>query len=408
MKPIVYMWGTGKYADIMFDMIILDACEFAGVIDRNADKEKLWKGKYLTFHINEIGQYNYDYIIVSIRQYQKINEDIEKFGLEKNKIICFWNMDEEVRVRKCGFINLMKYYQIPLWEEMKRQNDMLKARLENVPYEWGIYETPKIKPAEDLLKRIIAEKISLCRFGDGEFEMMRMKERPWFQKPESKLAEKLKEVLNSRKENIALAVADNFGNLEKYTEEAADGIRSYMTKDTREEIMQMIGMQSEYYDAYVTRPYIMYKNRKNADTIFPLFKELWKDRNIILVEGEYARNGIGNDLFQTAKNIRRILCPAKDSWGKYSDILKAVKKIAVKSDLICISLGPTATVMAYDLANEGFQAVDIGQVDNEYDWYVKSVRERTAISGKMVAEVSMRSIDECSDEKYVRQIVDKI
>lgn len=34
-----------------------------------------------------------------------------------------------------------------------------------------------------------------------------------------------------------------------------------------------------------------------------------------------------------------------------------------------ISLGPTATVLAYDLFKAGYQAIDFGHVDVEYEWW---------------------------------------
>ena len=64
------------------------------------------------------------------------------------------------------------------------------------------------------------------------------------------------------------------------------------------------------------------------------------------------------------------------------------KKIGKEENrLICITLGPAATVLAYDLGKAGIQAIDIGQLDNEYEWYLQGVQERTEIKGKMVAEI---------------------
>ena len=84
-------------------------------------------------------------------------------------------------------------------------------------------------------------------------------------------------------------------------------------------------------------------------------------------------------------------------------------KIAKEDDLICISLGPAATVLAYDLAEGGYQAVDIGQVDNEYDWYIRGAKERTAIKGKMVAEyLENRLPEDIGDEVYDSQIAVEI
>ena len=266
----------------------------------------------------------------------------------------------------------------------------------------------------ELLHRILAERCSLCRYGDGEFEIMLHRERPWFQKVDNKLAERLRAVIVSKRKDIIVAVADNFGTLEKYKDNAADDIRKYMVPN-RKDITSLLDSDCVYYDAYVSRPYIIYKDQVKADEIFKLFKQIWQDREVILVEGKTARIGVGNDLFYGAKKIERIECPEKDAWDMYEDILQTVKEKARYETLICISLGPTATVLACDLAAAGYQALDIGQLDNEYEWYIRGAGNRIPIPGKMVAEVDKgRCASDTSgtgvdmEEKYRQQIVAEI
>lgn len=93
---------------------------------------------------------------------------------------------------------------------------------------------------------------------------------------------------------------DNFGNLDKYKEEAANDIREYMVQ-SREEIILLFNRDGSYYDTYVSRPYIIYKDKEYAKEIFRLFKKVWQDREVLLIEGRTARIGIGNDLFQGQK-----------------------------------------------------------------------------------------------------------
>ena len=163
--------------------------------------------------------------------------------------------------------------------------------------------------------------------------------------------------------------------------------------------------EREYYDAYVSRPYIIYKDCMIADKIFLLFKAIWEGRNVILVEGRYTRNGMGNNLFAGARSVKRILCPTVNAWDVYDQILSSVLDVAGGEDLICISLGPTATVMAYDLGEKGFQALDIGQLDNEYEWYIRGTQERILIPGKMVAEIKGRHVEkDLYDDEYKAQI----
>ena len=110
-----------------------------------------------------------------------------------------------------------------------------------------------------------------------------------------------------------------------------------------------------------------------------------------------------------ACSISRILCPLQNAWNRYEEILEAVLEKVPKTALICISLGPCATVLAYDLAKNGYQALDIGQLDNEYEWYLRGVKKRIAIQGKMVAEISEKQIFEMPDAtEYFDQIIAKI
>ena len=132
---------------------------------------------------------------------------------------------------------------------------------------------------------------------------------------------------------------------------------------------------------------MIYKNKEHAVRIFQLFKEVWKERNLLFVEGRQAFIGVRNDLFDGAASIRRIIVPSKNAFFAYERILNAVKQNIADDTLVLISLGPTATVLAYDLAMEGVQAIDIGQLDNEYDWFLRGVLERIKIPGKCVAEV---------------------
>ena len=81
-----------------------------------------------------------------------------------------------------------------------------------------------------------------------------------------------------------------------------------------------------------------------------------------------------------------------------------------QNDLVLLALGPTATVLAYDLSKNGIQAVDIGHVDIEYEWCRLGTRQKVAIDGKYVNEAGDdgRSVSETTDEWYSQQIILKV
>ena len=71
-------------------------------------------------------------------------------------------------------------------------------------------------------------------------------------------------------------------------------------------------------------------------------------------------------------------------------------------------MGPAATVLAYDLACAGYQALDIGHVDMEYEWMLAGKGGRTAVPYKYNNELKGGDIvEEIKDEKYEMQIVDR-
>ena len=74
-----------------------------------------------------------------------------------------------------------------------------------------------------------------------------------------------------------------------------------------------------------------------------------------------------------------------------------------------MALGPTATILSFDLSqNENIQCVDIGHVDVEYLWYIKRAQKKEAISGKYINESSNDDYKSDNDNEYKHQIISKI
>lgn len=289
--------------------------------------------------------------------------------------------------------------------------------LDNLDYElYGDNELvreqcPKIIDVDKTVEILEKEKKCLARLGDGEFELMCGRKRADFQDNDEKLAERLKEVLNSAIDNLIVAIADNYGRLDKYTDDAARDIRSYLSKSVRKDHMCLLDKDKQYYDAYLSRPYILYRDKKNAGKRFANIKKIWNDADILLVEGQYTRFGVGNDLLSNAASVSRILVPNKNAFAKYNEVLPIVRKHG-KNRLILAVLGPTATVLAYDLSREGYWILDIGQLDVEYEWYLRGVTKRCNIPYKHVSEVSQYDEIEINEEewiiKYKNEIIDTI
>ena len=80
-----------------------------------------------------------------------------------------------------------------------------------------------------------------------------------------------------------------------------------------------------------------------------------------------------------------------------------------KSKLILIALGPTATVLAYDLAIEGYQAIDIGHIDIEYEWFLQGVTEKCPVKNKYIGEIDGGTLVlNIEDKRYEDEIISNL
>ncbi len=115
--------------------------------------------------------------------------------------------------------------------------------------------------------------------------------------------------------------------------------------------------------------------------------------------------GVGNDLFSNINSIQRILCPAESAFDRYDEILEEALKIP-KDKTILIALGPTASVLAYDLAKKGYHAIDIGHADISYEWFLRNGGPKTAVSNKYNNEwPDGYMVEDIHDEIYESQII---
>lgn len=280
----------------------------------------------------------------------------------------------------------------------------------NLPYEIASSQinVPKVMNQDETLDTLLHSEKSICRFGDGELMIMLNKGGPKFQPYSKELSDKLKECIQTKEQNILIALTNRFGCLDDFENESKNYWRHFL-RNYRQEIYQYLDFDKTYYDAAVTRPYRASVNQEKSAVFFQKIKKLWQNKNIVIVEGEKTRMGVGNDLLDNAKSIKRILCPATDSFSKYDLIFNECCKQS-KQSLFLIALGPTATVLAYQLALKGYRALDIGHLDIEYEWMIRnSGNEKVKVPGKYVNEVSGGDIvSECCDENYISQIIANI
>lgn len=284
--------------------------------------------------------------------------------------------------------------------------ELLDPRIQNE----GIWY-PLIASHKKTLDLIMNQKKSISRFGDGEFATINGELRHKFQTDvDTELAKRLQEVLHSDNENLLVAIADNYGDLSKYTDNAQREIRYYMTEDVRATHLRLLEKGREYHDAYISRPYVMHRDNYTVAprNRFERLMKIWQGKNCVFVEGDKTRMGVGNDLFAQTASVQRILAPAENAFRCYEEILTECKKMP-KDCLFILALGPTASVLAYDLCEAGYQALDLGHLDLEYEWFLNGQGVRSAVPTKYNNELpNGEAVEEVLDEIYRKQILVQI
>lgn len=415
-KPRVYIFGTGKGAKEILGYLFKDNCKILGFLDNNEKKQGQLFFDRPIIDFKQIE--DFDYIIIStkiLESTRSIFEQLLENNISEEKIIPFFDTEKVfIKNEFDYFINTDSWRSVLLTREVNSYECLFKMKIENMKYEI-IDELknqkillPQIAPIEHTLDLIINKHCSIVRFGDGELGLIDKQRFHKFQKDDDQLAKRLYEVLQSKEERCLVAIADNYGSLDKMTERGAESIRRYMTSGARELHMRLLDMNREYHNAYITRPYIYFKDKENAGERFENIKKIWENRDLVIIEGHMTRLGVGNDLLDNAKSIRRILGPGVNAFDFYDQIMKEAFKIQ-KDVLFLVALGPTATVMAYDLFKAGYQAIDIGHIDVEYEWYRRGCENPVKLENKYVCEVvNGDEVEEEKDLRYLNQVIARI
>lgn len=271
----------------------------------------------------------------------------------------------------------------------------------------------RIMRPERTLRYIAKHKCSIARYGDGEFDIMTAARDLHFQKKNPQLAQKLVQVLENKDKRLLVCIPRCFNTINGCNDHSGTFWIEWGRKDNHhQQIVNLIrshaGAGYLFGDSQITRPYIDWIDSKRADRTFPMLKALWADRDILIVEGEQTRLGVGNDLFDGAVSVKRVLTPAIGAFERCKEIKEAILE-HYQGELILMALGPTATVLAADFASMDIQALDIGNIDIEYEWYLREAKERIAIPGKFTNEAKDgRNFTDCQDDKYLSQIVTRV
>lgn len=277
------------------------------------------------------------------------------------------------------------------------------------------HEKPKVLSFTETINYIIESECSVSRFSDGEMGIIDQNHSPGFQKLDKKMAEQLKAALkNTNQEDLLICVPYVFdsSNLNFRTDESKKWWIKYLLFN-RNQWYQKLDFSYTYGAANFTRLYMAdrEKDSKKMNNYFNSIKSIWDSKNLLIIEGDGTKMGVGNDLFRNSGKIKRIIAPSKNAFSKYDLIINAaIDFLKDNEDYLCLlALGPTASIMSQDICRHGFRAIDIGHIDTEYEWFTRNYSDKEAIPGKYVNESNNGQLYfEIKNSDYEKQILSRV
>lgn len=251
----------------------------------------------------------------------------------------------------------------------------MKERLKKILFEI-VYELYKkkilrnklqVKTIDETIQELLNTNKSLVRYGDAELRMIDGNTVE-FQEYDEKLAERMLQVLQSENDMLLVAIPDIFDSLECYTEKSKEFWKEHLFF-SRKIYYKYCSGERIYYNAFVSRCYYMIERKECCADWFKEIRKLWQGKKVVVVEGDVSHNGVDNDLLDNAESIRRIICPGKSAFRVYNQILEKCLSYS-RDNLFLVAVGNTAKVLVADLVENGYRAIDIGNLDMEYDWFL--------------------------------------
>ncbi len=259
---------------------------------------------------------------------------------------------------------------------MKKILKTIIADIDYFLHRWKIRKGAiEVYSIDETISELIHTEKSLVRFGDGEIAMIRGRDLV-LQKVTPEIIDGLRRIIRFENEDLLVAIPDIFNDLSIYRKE-----NRYFWKDhllfSRKVYLQTCS-RKKYYNAYISRFYYAFDDKSRCGEWIEGIKQIWKDKDIVIVEGTRTHNGVGNDLFAGAKSVERIIGPSSDAYEKLDEIIEVCRSYS-KDRMFLISLGIAAKFLTERLFLEGYRVLDIGNLDMEYEWYLQKADKKVPV-----------------------------
>lgn len=285
---------------------------------------------------------------------------------------------------------------------MKRKIKNILAAIAYFLYEKGIlHNRIKVHTIDETIDELLNTDKSMVRFGDGEIVMIRGVDL-MLQQAAPEIGEGLAEILTYQNDDLMVTIPGIFHTLSDHHKASRQFWMDHLLFN-RKVYEKYCNKDRIYGSTFVSRCYYFAEDRSSCDRWFAKIRKIWENKNIVIVEGTRTHNGVGNDLFDSAVSIERIICPPSDAYGALKVIMEAC--FAYDRDrLFLLSVGVAAKFLAAELFRKGYRVLDIGNMDMEYEWYLRKTPDKIPLEKHSVVGEEANRQAAAHDEAYVRYL----
>ena len=175
------------------------------------------------------------------------------------------------------------------------------------------------------------------------------------------MQDRMLEILKSKDSRCLVGIPRIYDRTDWPTPEKA----AFWQRYARSEVLSLYSKKKQYGSAFITRPDAV-KEIDNAD-FFKLVQKIWTGRRVVVVLGEGTGFLKKIGIIDGCSSHIIIYGPKENAFSVYKELYRTVRELTTPDDVIILSLGATATVMAYDLSLDDRQALDLGHMGQFYN-----------------------------------------
>lgn len=260
---------------------------------------------------------------------------------------------------------------------MKQKIKDILASLVYFLYEKGVlHNRIRVHTIDETIDELLSTEKSMVRFGDGEIVMIKGVDL-MLQKASPEIGEGLAGILEYPWDDLMVTIPGIFDTLSDHHKASRKFWKDHLLF-CRKTYEKYCNPDRIYYTTFVSRCYYFGKDRSLCDGWFAKIRKIWENKDVVIVEGTKTHNGVGNDLFDSAASIERIICPPSDAYSALPAIIEECVQYD-KDRLFLLSVGVAAKFLAVELFQRGYRVLDIGNMDLEYEWYIRQVPDKVPL-----------------------------